>query len=220
MSYACLKKILSDDDENGTGLGDLQSELETGLFQGGEEENGDRTQPRATQDQHNFCTRAVEEDSQAGAHLKVRRARLCWKRDNLDQAIAAVREGRMSLRGSSKMYGIPKSTLGDILRGKSAVGSNSRGSQLLSDDEEASIAGWLVTMARAGRRVRVKEVLETVKAILDRKGTTVPRLKDNMPKDSWWYGFLGRHKEVAEIRRQSKADVGDFTADIEGMQCY
>jgi len=217
MSFACFKKVLSDEDESGTGLGDLQSELEIGLFQDGEEGSGDATQQHASEDQHNFCTRVVEEDSQLGSDSRARRARLCWKRDNLDQAIAAVREGRMSLRGSSKMYGIPKSTLGDILRGKSSVGSTSRGSQLLSDDEEASIAGWLVTMARAGRRVRVKEVLETVKAILDRKGTTVPRLKDNMPKDSWWYGFLGRHKEVAEIRRQSKADVADFAGDVEDI---
>lgn len=135
---------------------------------------------------------------------KSKRERMCWSLDNLELAIAAVRERRLSLRGSSKMYGIPKSTLGDILRGKSSVGSNPSAKRLLTDGEEASIARWLMRMAKTGQHVKVKQILLVVKEILDKSGKQVPRLHDNLPTESWWHGFLARHKEVAELRKQSR----------------
>ena len=165
----------------------------------------------------NAPTSRLINDLRQVADTKVRRERMRWKRNNLEQAITAVKEGRLSLRGSSKMFGIPKSTLGDVMRGKSSVCTRLGAKQILSEVEEASIAGWLVTMAKAGRHVKVKEVLETVKAILDKSGRTVPRFKDNLPKDSWWSGFLARHKEVAEIRKQSRVEGSDTAKNCGGL---
>ena len=214
MTYTCLRKFIAGEEEAAMCFSGLQGGSEMGVLQDEIDRNGDLVQPSFNKLAHNLHSSDTGDNLQARIDSKTRRARLRWKRDNLEQAIAAVREGRLSLRGSSKMYGIPKSTLGDILRGKSSVGSSSKGNLLLSESEEASIAGWLITMAKAGRRVKVKEVLETVKAILDKSGRTVPRLNDNLPKDSWWYGFLARHKEVAEVRRQSKFGTGK---DMEGL---
>ena len=216
LSPTCLRKFVAGK-EAGICFSDISDNLNMGVSENNIDRREDRAQASLGKHQRSFCSPDVEDNLQAGVDSKARKARMCWSRDNLEQAIAAVRDGRLSLRGSSKMYGIPKSTLGDIMRGKSSVGLGSRGNQLLNDEEEASVAGWLVTMAKAGRRVKVKEVLDTVKAILDQRGRNVPRLKDNLPKDSWWYGFLARHKEVAAIRRQSKVEGKNIPKDIEGL---
>ena len=75
-------------------------------------------------------------------------------------------------------------------------------------------------MANAGRHVKVTEVLETVKAILDKSGRAIRRLENNMPKQSWWYGFLVRHKEVAECRRSLKAEQDWFSYDADDGKFY
>ena len=150
------------------------------------------------------------ERSKDAKGTKCRRERMRWKRDNLLLAMNAVKDGKMSLRGSAKFYGIPKSTLGDIIKGKCSTSFTPGPKRLLTEEEENSLAGWLITMERSGRHVKIKEVLETVKAILDNSGKQIARLKDNLPKESWWYGFLLRHKEVAEVRKHLKMDSPSF----------
>ena len=216
LSSTCLRKLAAGN-ETEICFSDMPGDLVSGVSEDGAGRHGDRMQGSLSKNQQDFCLPDIEANLQAGVDSKARRLRMRWSPDNLEQAIAAVRDGHLSLRGSSRMYGIPKSTLGDILRGKSSVGLSSRGNHLLNDEEEASVAGWLVTMAKAGRHVKVKEVLDTVKAILDKSGRSVPRLKDNLPKGSWWYGFLARHEEVAAIRKQSKAEGKSLPKDIEGL---
>eukprot|EP00112_Aurelia_sp_Birch-Aquarium-sp1_P025595 Seg859.1 transcript_id=Seg859.1/GoldUCD/mRNA.D3Y31 product="hypothetical protein" protein_id=Seg859.1/GoldUCD/D3Y31 len=146
---------------------------------------------------------------------KVKKERMKWNLENLDLALAAVKDGKLSLRGAARFYGIPKSTLGDFIKGKRSSGTNPGPKRLLSIQEENALAGWLLTMGNAGRHVKVQEVLETVKAILDKSGRVIRRLENNMPRQSWWYGFLARHKEVAECRRSLKAERDWFADDAE-----
>ena len=53
---------------------------------------------------------------------KVRRERMKWNIENLDLALGAVKDGKLSLRGAARFYGIPKSTLGDFIKGKRSTG--------------------------------------------------------------------------------------------------
>ena len=65
--------------------------------------------------------------SNASEHLektecKVKRERMKWNFENLDLALGAVKDGKLSLRGAARFYGIPKSTLGDFIKGKRSSG--------------------------------------------------------------------------------------------------
>lgn len=220
ISFTRLRKLASDgkSDDSAECVNCEDDDVET-LSPRRKEDEVDRVSLLSSQ-KHGLqskCDVVTESSCEGDGYSKSRKERMRWKRENLEQAIAAVREGRLSIRGSARMFNIPKSTLGDVLRGKSAVGVSPGPKRLLSQEEEASLAGWVVKMARAGLHVKVKEVLKTVKAMLDESGKNVPRLKDNLPKESWWHGFLLRHKEVAEVRRQLKMRSRNADKDNVGM---
>ena len=147
----------------------------------------------------------LEGASNAGIENNIEHAkhRVRWTQEDMEKASIAVKEHHMSIRSAAKMFNIPKSTLGDVMTGKCSLGKGPGANKLLSDEEEKSLAGWLITMYTIGRRVTVTEVRETVKAILDKDGKRVSRVRNNLPNTSWWYGFLSRHNDVAVLRRKS-----------------
>ncbi|XP_065070689.1 uncharacterized protein LOC135695504 isoform X2 [Rhopilema esculentum] len=204
ISFSFLRKALS------SNRNETSSKLIKTNSQIAEEINLEEVNLDNSKDESSRVAKFEGERSKDTKSTKCRKERMRWKRDNLLLAMNAVKDGKMSLRGSAKFYGIPKSTLGDIIKGKCSTSLTPGPKRLLSEEEENSLAGWLITMERSGRHVRIKEVLETVKAILDNSGKQIARLKDNLPKESWWYGFLLRHKEVAEVRKHFKMDSPSF----------
>eukprot|EP00794_Sanderia_malayensis_P018178 gene18178-19992_t len=148
-----------------------------------------------------------------------KRERIRWTKEDMEKALAAVKEGKMSIRCAAKFYNIPKSTLGDAVTGKCTIGKSPGPKRLLTDEEETALAGWLMTLQKIGKQISIPEVLNTVKAILDKNGCNVPRLHNNLPKTSWWYGFLSRHKEVAlnrkDLIRSKKENKGKEDGNLE-----
>ena len=57
----------------------------------------------------------------------------------MDKAIKEIKDGNLSANKASKKYGIPRSTLGDKLRGKYREGKSIGRDPFLSQDEEKAI---------------------------------------------------------------------------------
>ena len=144
---------------------------------------------------------------------KKKRIRHKWSVFDMKRALASVKEEHLSIRFAASKFGIPKSTLADVVSGKCEIGKSPGPKKFLSDDEEQCLAGWLVTMHKIGKEVSRQEVLDTVKTMLDKDGRQLPKVDDNKPKEGWWYGFLRRHKEVAEIRKTKKEKTGEASEE-------
>ncbi len=109
----------------------------------------------------------------------------------------------MTLVKASEFYDIPRSRLADAVSGKTRIHSTFGPRRWLSDEQENSLTCWLTTIFRTRRKITMNEVLHTGKGILDKSGLHLPRLKNNLPRSSWWHGFLSRHPEVERLRNET-----------------
>ena len=70
---------------------------------------------------------------------------------------------------------------------------------VLSVEEEADLKAWLIEMGKRGFGQTPIQLKIMVKRILDLSGRKEPMFKDNMPEQSWWYGFMGRHPDLKTL---------------------
>nr|XP_039260173.1 uncharacterized protein LOC120336543 [Styela clava] len=66
----------------------------------------------------------------------------------------------------------------------------------LSSEEEESLKTFLKDMAKRGLGMGKRDVLQTVKNMLDLSGKRVRYFRNNLPSDSWWCGFLSRNPDL------------------------
>ena len=62
--------------------------------------------------------------------------------------------------------------------------------------KKKELVEWLKKMPRLGFGRTKKQVIKTVKNILDKQGRTVPVFKNNKPGDDWWKHLLRRNPEI------------------------
>ena len=116
-----------------------------------------------------------------------------------DAALKALRDMDDGLSGvqASIKWGIPRSTLIDLKKGRYSVYSHSGPPTVLTKDEELLLCNWLIEMCRRGMPINKRSLLDTVQKILTEDGRTNP-FKDNRPGDSWYNLFIARHPHIAE----------------------
>ena len=73
-----------------------------------------------------------------------------WSAESMDQAMNAVLNEGMSIRYAAEHYAVPKSTLGNRIRGRVLPGSTSGPRQILNDDEEEESVAFLRHCASVG----------------------------------------------------------------------
>lgn len=114
--------------------------------------------------------------------------------DVLKHVAELVRNDVISMTRASKEYGIPKTTLHDAVHTK--YQSNKVGPKtVLSTNEENRLAEWAVRMSKIGYGRTRKELLSTVKKILDEDGRENP-FRNNRPGKDWLKAFFGRHPQL------------------------
>ena len=118
-----------------------------------------------------------------------------WNQDDLEKALALIKDHHASFREASQAYGIPKSTLHDHYSGKSNR-SKCCPTPYLTECEEQELVDWAVEMGRIGYGRTREQVSMMVKKLLDKDGRQNPFV-DNRPGKDWWYAFLRRHPELA-----------------------
>ena len=111
---------------------------------------------------------------------------------NLESAAEAVKEG-MSYRKACKSFDVKKSTLHDFIR-KGGVKSAGRPTLLSAEDEKA-IAELADTVAEWGFPLGPMEI------------------RDNMPGDDWFAGFMKRNKMSARFASNIKCSRSKVDAE-------
>ncbi|GBP41729.1 hypothetical protein EVAR_33720_1 [Eumeta japonica] len=84
-----------------------------------------------------------------------------YSKEALDEALEKINTKAMSLRAVAKKYNIPRATLQFKLKNpysKSRFGPT----PYLTNEEETTIAEWLINMARKGFPRKSDDVLDTV----------------------------------------------------------
>lgn len=132
----------------------------------------------------------------------------------LDEAVQAVKEGRLSVRAAAEQYGIPKSTLQD--RVNDTHGKTHGRPTVLSAEEEDYIVNMLKQCGDWGFPLTQVDLQMFVKHYLDKKGVTT-RFKDNLPTHRFVATFIKRHPDM-KLRKTNlikRARAGVSIADIE-----
>lgn len=119
-----------------------------------------------------------------------------YKPVHLENAIRAVRIGKMSIRKASEQYAIPYTTLNDKLKNKykHKVGAP----RALSEREEKQLSEGLMVCANWGFPLKRTDVLNVVQGYLNRAGRVEKRFKNNRPGIEWFHNFMDRNKILSE----------------------
>lgn len=148
----------------------------------------------------------AKERSKAG--LSRKHSRTTYTQETLQEAIEAVKKGRMTLRKAAQHYGVPKTTMLDRI-------SERRGEKLgrsteLGAEEEAIIEERLLLLGRWGFPLSKKDLTLLIKDYLDRQGR-ITRFVNNRPGPDFIEGFLRRHPRLsvrtANLIKRSRAAV-------------
>ncbi|CAH2101998.1 unnamed protein product [Euphydryas editha] len=123
--------------------------------------------------------------------------RLNYNQDNVKKALKAVKETGISLRKAAAAFGIPVATLArknnlDPEKTKSKTGPGT----VLSNDEEDSIAKWVLHRAEIGAPVTKSELLDNVQKYVKTIEKKTP-FTDDRPSRHWWESFRKRHPELS-----------------------
>ena len=114
---------------------------------------------------------------------------LQWDPVSMKEAVKAVELGT-SIRKSSLMYNVPRSTLHDRVSGRVAMESRPGRKPHLTIEEEEELVSFLIKCAKMGYAHTRKEVLSLVHRILESKGVA------EVITDSWWRRFHERHPNI------------------------
>lgn len=137
-----------------------------------------------------------------------------YTKEALDEALEKVNTKTMSLRAVAKKYNIPRGTLQFKLKNPSSK-SQFGPTPYLTDEEENTIAEWLVKMARKGFPRRSDDVLDTVQKFLTDNPRDTPFV-NNRPGPGWLKAFLKRHPTLVKRTSEgvTKASACVSEADI------
>ncbi|KAF6210599.1 hypothetical protein GE061_013705 [Apolygus lucorum] len=93
----------------------------------------------------------IEEESQSESEddQEVKRGykRFTYTEEDLAVAIRAVKAGTLSINKAAKIYGIPKGTLFNKVRGKVPMTRKMGPPTVLSQTEEENVMNWILNMA-------------------------------------------------------------------------
>lgn len=116
----------------------------------------------------------------------------------IEQAVEAVKNGT-SLREASRNFNIPRTTLTDIINGKSPMIRQPKGPPpVLGTEGEKKIYDWIMESAACGFPVKKYRLLLTVQKIVSDSKIDAPFGDDGLPGRSWFEGFMRRHPDLSE----------------------
>ncbi|KAK3108154.1 hypothetical protein FSP39_002119 [Pinctada imbricata] len=113
----------------------------------------------------------------------------------MEEAVKAVKEGRFSIRGASKEFSVPKSTLQDKISGRTEVGVPLGRRPALPVEMENKIVQTVKTAARQGMGITRRQLLQRTGVLCKR--TKLNAFKNGAPTKDWWQSLKKRHPELA-----------------------
>ena len=125
-----------------------------------------------------------------------------YQNDVLKKAIAEVKDGKRTVSDAARYYQIPRTTLGDKVRGihSGQYGKNTK----LNADEETALVEYIKYMDKIGHPLGVLEVKMFAWSIAKRSDNP-DCFGDKGPSTKWWRGFRKRHSRLT-LRKPDKLD--------------
>lgn len=125
-----------------------------------------------------------------------------WTTEQLEEAVAKVREKTLSVRAAAATYGIPRSTLSEHIRGVRSKRYGG-GSTVLSKEEEREIVLTCQVLAEMGFPLSKDYVEVVVRDYLrGQEGRGRSFGVSGIPGRSWWEGFLSRWPTLVQRKPQ------------------
>ena len=112
-----------------------------------------------------------------------------YAKEKLDYAYEAVSKG-MSVCRAAEEYGIPKSTLHDLVVGKVLAGSKSGPRRHLNSTEEIELVNFLDHCPSLGYSRSKQEVIQLAQSTVDMKGISAKVTV------GWWKSFQSQHSKL------------------------
>ena len=141
-------------------------------------------------------------------------------------ALNAVRSGSMSANMAAKTYGVPRSTIGDRLRGKVEDDAHPGNDPVIPLETENEIVSIVLSSATRGFGITKQELIHRVGVFCSTRNLKTP-FTDGKPGKDWWAGFLKRHPEVklrkpeplttVRSRMMNGVIVGQYLLDLQSL---
>ena len=137
----------------------------------------------------------------------------------VEKALNDLKNKSTSVRKVASLYNIPRSTLQDIIHGRTLEKNRRKGPiPYLTVEGEEKICEWITDSAACGFPVKVYRLQETVKKIINDAGTKTP-FKNNIPGKTWCKLFLTRHPEIKK-RVAEGISKGRAVITEEAIRCW
>lgn len=125
--------------------------------------------------------------------VRMGRVRRNYSRQDMEDAVRAVRERRMNLNSAANFFCIPKSSLHYALSGKTKLDLSGRPAFVISKGQENELVRVLASMAYEGVILNFNNIEEMVQR---RMGAHKNPFANGRPGRSWWIEFRNRHPEI------------------------
>ena len=133
-----------------------------------------------------------------------------YTREDLNKAYKNVVAGTRTINKAAEFYNVPRSTLGDKVRGKYPL--NKTPKTALKPEEERQIVDWMIGSARRGCGLQMNDILSQIQRILSSDGRETP-FKDNRPSRQWFHRFLDRYPEISKRKTQDLGVARGFVTE-------
>lgn len=131
------------------------------------------------------------------SHFYFRMApRFQYTEEAMMKAVNAVNNG-VSVRRAAIMFGVPRVTLLDKVRGRSPAIRKMGPSTILTEGEENKLVQWMLSLGKAGFPVTKSQLLNSVSVLTKKLGRNTP-FKQGQPGRHWYESFLKRHRNISE----------------------
>lgn len=135
---------------------------------------------------------------------------LNYHEHQIEQALTAVADGRLSIRGASREFKVPYGTLRNKFHGKH--GLKPGGKTVFSTEEEKAFVKGIQKCSDWGFPLGERDVKILVKNYLNSRGIQEPRFFNNTPGDDWVKLFLKRHNN--ELGQRMAANIKKARAGV------
>ena len=129
-----------------------------------------------------------------------------YDRTRIIDALDAVRTGRLSQRQAAITYSIPKTTLGDRLRGSVPDDAIVGKAPALPLAVEEEVVKQTLEAADKGFGISRKQLMFRVGKVTKALNLRTP-FKNDIPGKEWWAGFTRRHPEVTLRKPEALSTV-------------
>ncbi|XP_065092046.1 uncharacterized protein LOC135712887 [Ochlerotatus camptorhynchus] len=127
---------------------------------------------------------------------KSSRKRRQYDENTVRQCILNVKNGKQTIYGASKSFGVPESTIRFRLSDKWSKKARKGPQTVMSKYEEEKIVVWLKEMQRKGFPVVKETLFSKIKTFFDTTSRPNP-FPNNAPGRIWFNSFLQRHKSFS-----------------------